>query len=127
MKRTKYPQRVFLEKLKELQIKRTINVQIVSDSMEPIIKTGEVIKVEMVVGEPKTFDILVFYQNDIFLCHYFWKKNSYFDNSGKNYLTRPLKSQWADIPFSRDQILGKAVGKKLGFLRKCVIFFRELF
>ena len=126
MKKEEYPITLFLQKLKELNTQKTISVQIVSNSMEPIIKTGEIIHVEKLTGEPKIFDILVFYQNNIFLCHYFWKKNTYIDNDGKNYLTRALASHGADIPFSRDQILGRVVGKHLSFLRQYRIVLREL-
>ena len=127
MKKTHYPETVFLKKLQEINQQGLIKVQIVSGSMEPIIKTGEIVHVEKLAGRPKMFDILVIYQNNIFICHYFWKNNTYFDNDGKNYLTRALSSRHADIPFARNQILGRVTGKNLSFLQKCHIILREIF
>ena len=123
---TQYCENVLLQKLKEINARETIEVKIISGSMEPLIKTGEVVRVEKLSGDPRPFDILVFYQNNIFLCHYFWRKNIRFDNDGKNYLTRPLLSRGVDIPFARGQILGRVRGKKIGFWRRMLIMLRDI-
>ena len=123
---TKYPQRVLFEKIRELERLGRIEVRIISGSMEPVIMTGESVTVEKLEGPPKMFDILVFYQNEKFICHYFWKQNSRFDNEGRNYVTRPLRSRGFDIPFGRRQLLGRVVAKRIGFWRRAVIVAGEL-
>ena len=123
---TKYPQRVLFEKLRELERYGRIDVRIVSGSMEPVIMTGETVGVEKLEGTPKMFDILVFYQNDKFICHYFWKKNAHFDNAGRNYVTRPLYSRGFDIPFARRQLLGRVATRRIGFWRRAAIVVGEL-
>ena len=125
-KEATYSQSVLVEKIRQLRRCGSIDVQIVSGSMEPVIKTGELVTVERLEGRPKMFDILVFHQNDKFICHYFWKENSHFDNEGKNYVTRPLSSRGFDIPFSHRQVLGRVGGKRIGFWRRAVIVVKEI-
>ena len=87
--------------------------RIVSDSMEPLLRVGDVVEIEPAKIEVlRRFDILVFQQYDKMLCHFLWNKNS----TGKHpsITTRSLKKPRADdLPITPDLLLGRVVDRKL--------------
>ena len=88
---------------------------IVSDSMEPFLKIGSGIVVEVGIENLKRFDLVVFYQNEKLICHYIWKLNKIV--KPRMIQTRNLKGDF-DLPIRDDLCLGKVVSHKLGFAQR---------
>lgn len=98
---------------------------VVTGSMEPVIMTGEQIEVAPVatIDELRTFDILLFWNGKLLVCHYLWHINSIPGPDGsRTVVTRPLASYNAeDIPTSMQHVLGKIVSHKIPFWSKLKI------
>lgn len=90
-----------------------INCRIISGSMEPLIMTNDFVDIEPLSGELKKFDILVFFQKDKLICHYVTHVNL---SDGKIITANLIGGE--DLPFEKDQILGKVVNYKVGFWQK---------
>lgn len=94
--------------------------RVVSGSMEPLIQIGAELILESVKLEDiKRFDILVFKETPIYMCHYVWHVNKTF-NKG-DIITRSLKEGHCDDAFGFEKVLGRVVNYKIGFLTKCKI------
>jgi len=95
---------------------------IVSGSMEPVIKVGEEILIEVKAKNLKRFDIIVFVRDEKLVCHYLWNLNRFI---------RPLLLQTRNIqglrdyPIKEEDYIGKVVSHKLSFLRKLKIVFSK--
>ena len=93
-------------------------------SMQPLFKgDGEVVELELVknIQEIKRFDIIIFWQGNNLLIHYFWKLNKHFNNSLKDFciVTRPLNPiERFDHPIRFEQILGRVKKEKMSLLLK---------
>ena len=97
-----------------------IKYRVVSGSMEPLIQIGSELILERVkIEDIKKFDILVFTEAPIYICHYVWHVNKTF-NKGE-ITTRSLKEGHFDDAFSFDRVLGRVVNYKIGFYMKCRI------
>lgn len=97
-----------------------IKYRVVSDSMEPLIQIGAELILERVRSEDiRKFDILVFKETPVYMCHYVWHVNKVY-NKG-DIITRSLKEGRLDDAFSFDKVLGRVVNYKIGFLMKCRI------
>jgi hypothetical protein len=109
----------FLE-LKESVVQRgEIQVQILTDSMEPIIKAGEWVTCVPLDQDLAIFDILVFYSNQKLFCHFLFKrKSALHDRSQTMLVTGSYKYQGLDAPVPREMILGRITSHRIGFLRK---------
>ena len=100
--------------------------QVVSGSMEPLIATGEFIEVKALRESPRRFDILVFWSDEILICHYLWHVNQIRFSNGEHILiTRSLRGQ-EDIPFSESKLLGKVISHRISVCRKAQIVGRTL-
>jgi len=112
---------------KELLQKGSIQCQIVSGSMEPIIKTSDLVTVEPLIEEPKHFDILVFWEKNKFICHYLYHLNRKSSSSSESiYITRSLRNSAEDLPLPRSHVLGVVVSHQLSFVRKAKIILIRL-
>lgn len=104
----------------ELKSRSLFKGKIISDSMEPVIRTGEDITVKVGEKDLKRFDIIVIYQDDKLVCHYLWQMNR---------IVRPVLLQTRnmkgtyDHPVSEDHYLGKVISHQIGFLRKLSLLF----
>lgn len=97
-----------------------IKYRVISDSMEPLIQIGAELVLERVRPEDiRKFDILVFKENPVYMCHYVWHVNKVY-NKG-DIITRSLKEGLFDDAFSFDKVLGRVVNYKIGFFMKCKI------
>lgn len=95
-----------------------IKFRVVSGSMEPLIQIGADLELEHVELEDlKRFDILVFKETPVYMCHYVWHVNKTF-NKG-DIITRSLKEGHCDDAFSFDKVLGRVINYKIGFFTKC--------
>lgn len=102
-----------------LAIKEVLNkvegleITIIGTSMIPFYKnSGQKVSVKPLksLDALKRFDIIVFWQQNILVAHYYWKQNSYFNENEKdpNLMTRPLNPIKAfDHPIKFEHILGK--------------------
>lgn len=88
--------------------------KIVTGSMDPVIKIGEEIVVDVGCRDFKRFDIIVFFQSDKLICHYLWRKNSIV--KPVLYQTRALNGGY-DLPVTEELCLGKVISHKLPLWR----------
>ena len=93
------------------------SLTVVSDSMEPLIKTGEEVIV-CSLPDPqnlKIFDIILFHQGNRLNAHFLTKV----DWKSDHYVTRPLKgSSRQDYPLTYKNIIGLIAYKKLSWWQK---------
>lgn len=96
---------------------------IVSDSMSPLIKTGDSIVVEVGTEDIRRFDIIVFWNESEkkLTCHYLWAINRFF--TPVLYQTRSIRYGFRDHPISRAEYLGKVVSHRLSQWQKLRILF----
>ena len=99
---------------------------IVSNSMDPVLKVGGEYEITHVdPQELRRFDIIVFHDQEILICHYLWHKNQF--EHTDSFVTRSLISDIEDFPVSFDRYLGKVVDRKLEWWRKLIILLRYRF
>ena len=100
----------FTELKKELAQGLPLKVQIISGSMEPVIMTGDEVRVTVVQFESlKRFDPIIFWNGKMLVCHYVWHFNHIRSPSGERIvLTRAMKGKYPDFPTPESQILGIA-------------------
>ncbi|OUR93626.1 hypothetical protein A9Q84_19345 [Halobacteriovorax marinus] len=109
----------FLMMKKIILSRGNIEVEIVSDSMEPLIKTGELIKVQNVEEDLKLFDIIVFWRDGQFVSHFVWRFNGI---SHKTITTRSLKDKGAnELPVEFENVLGIIKDKKISLYTKVIM------
>ena len=109
----------FLKMKKIILCNGNLDVKIVSNSMEPLILTNEVINVVNLVEGPKKFDIIVFWRDCRFVAHFIWRINGI---SHLTYTTRSLQNRSSnEAPVELDEILGIISSKKIGFLDKLIM------
>lgn len=106
-------------------IKRTVEKRgifrgkIVSDSMSPLIRTGDLITIEPVKDPSKLerFEIVVFHQMGKLTGHFVWNHNRL--GSEPTLTTKPLKSPQAeDLPVDYPSILGRITSHRLSPLQR---------
>ena len=97
-----------------------IKYRVVSGSMEPLIQIGAELILERVkIEDIRKFDILVFKETPVYMCHYVWHVNKTFGKG--DIITRDLKNGHFDDAFGFDKVLGRVVNYKIGFFMKCKI------
>lgn len=99
---------------------------IMSDSMSPLIKTGDSIVVEVGTEDVRRFDIIVFWNESEkkLTCHYLWAINRIV--TPVLYQTRSIRYGFRDHPISREEYLGKVVSHRLGQWEKLRILLSHL-
>ncbi len=105
------------EKLKLLPIYKS---QVVSGSMEPVIRTGEEILIDVGNVDLKPFDIIVFYFDEKLICHFLWRKNRIAHPI--LYQTRNMQGS-ADLPITEEFILGKVISHRISLWRRLKLLF----
>lgn len=115
------------ELLKEgLRAKSTWPVKIISDSMEPLIKTGEEVEVIPAPENLQRFDILVFWSESKLICHYLWSRNQLkFNHADQLLVTRPLKYRGEDFPISPHHVLGVVKHRRLNLWQKIKAYLKN--
>ena len=111
------------EKLKKLPFFKGV---IKTDSMEPLIRVGDRIIVEVGNNQIDRFDIIVFWsdpRNEL-ICHYLWAVNRIV--SPLLYQTRSIRYGERDHPIREADYLGKVVSHKLSLRIKIRILFSYL-
>jgi len=82
------------EQFSELQALPFFKSKVITNSMEPVIKVGDEIVVD--VGNPniKRFDIIVFYFDEKLICHFLWRKtiNKLYREIYSSYVRNPSRA-----------------------------------
>ncbi len=98
---------------------------IASDSMYPLIKTGDKIYVEVGQKNIERFDVIVFLNDGLLTCHYMWSMNRLV--SPILIRTRSLKYGHRDDPFLFDDYLGKVVSHRFSKWQKLKLMLKFIF
>lgn len=111
----------FLKIKKQLNEGKIFSCEIISGSMDPIIKIGESVKIQK-TNNLKVFDIIVFYTKDHrLICHVFLGGSKL--NKG-HIKSSGLMADHFDFSVDQKRILGKVINKKLNIFNKLRILFR---
>ncbi len=115
---------------KAILTKGELDIKIISDSMSPVIKIGDIAKVISIKNykpELKTFDIILYWNGSLLICHYVWNLNQIINNNdGRNITTRSIKESGNNgVPISFDHILGKIIDHQIPLWRKIVIILKN--
>lgn len=103
------------EKLKSDQ-KNFLKVKVLTPSMHPLIRVNDQVLIERVTTkEIKPYDILVFWQNNKLICHFFIKKQ------GDQYICRGLNNKEYDEPIAQSEIFGIVIKPTVGSIRKFLL------
>ena len=96
--------------------------RILSASMSPLIEVGDEILVDVKSEKLKRFDVIVFVQDDVLVCHYIWRINYIVEP--KLIQTRSLLGKH-DFPIGFDKYVGKVVSHSLSFwqILRILIFY----
>ena len=110
---------IFLLLKLKLQKHKTLPVRIVTGSMLPLIKIDENIWVEPPppLEELKRFDILVYWSDDKFICHYLDRINDVINSDQKVLILKGLKNKGQDFPVYYENLFGKVNMKIPWYLR----------
>jgi hypothetical protein len=93
--------------------------------MEPLIRIGDRIIVDVGNRNLKRFDIVVVYFDGKLVCHYLWAMNQIVKPI--LFQTRSLKYGEKDFPVSFDDYLGRVVSHNLSWMDKCRIVLSKIF
>ena len=110
------------EKFQQLKksSKEIVKVLILSNSMHPWISKGEKIQVKKCTPlELKPYDIIIFWKNNIFICHIYIKTIDNF------IITKNLHNNTYDLPTSEKHLLGRVIQPDFKWYHKLYLkFFR---
>jgi signal peptidase I len=122
-----------LDELKaKLRRDKRIEVRVVTGSMEPVIQVGDELVIEEIHEPLELFDIIVYWNGSVYLCHFVWSlnrhTNSHTNSKGEHWVvTRSLASSREDFPVLESDILGRVVDREIPFLRKLWIVLKARF
>jgi signal peptidase I len=105
---------------KELKTRPFFKGTLVSSSMEPVIKVGDNIVVEVNAQNLKRFDIIVIYQDGKLIAHFIWSINKVVKPI--LYQTRNLLGHY-DFPITEEDYLGRVVSHRITWFRKIRLLF----
>lgn len=103
---------------KKLEINQSAEVRVISDSMRPLIHTGEVLQVKPISTKIRRFDIIIFDYHGAPMCHFFWARTP-----RNKICTKSLKNpSHNDLPIEENKVLGIVQNKKINLLHKLIIY-----
>lgn len=106
------------EQFEEMKKLPMFKSKVISNSMEPIIKIGDDVVIDVGNQNISRFDIIVFFHDGKLICHYLWQMNR---------IVKPILLQTRnmsgklDYPVTLDDYLGKVMNYKLSFWQKLKI------
>lgn len=113
---------LFAKLKSEIESAGEARFRIAGTSMLPLIRPGEIIRVEPLQGEPEKFDILVFKADDRLMGHYVWHLNELSAVAGeKTVVTRGLYHGLEDLPVPMESVLGRVTNFRIGFFRRLLL------
>jgi signal peptidase I len=93
--------------LKDHLKSKDLEFNVRSDSMLPLLKAGDIIKVSELPEALNQFDIIVFKgQEKKLLVHYIWRIVRSHQDQEITYLTRGINNNFSDYPIKKEDILG---------------------
>ncbi|MBK9293997.1 MAG: hypothetical protein IPM57_06060 [Oligoflexia bacterium] len=102
------------EQIKQFIQLHPITMSVASDSMKPHLNIGDKIKVKAATLDSlRKFDIIVFFRNDKFICHYVKYKNKIRQNGKKIIITQGSKLNHEDFPVFEDEFIGLVISHRL--------------
>jgi hypothetical protein len=109
--------KITLEQIKKiLNTKGILDIQIVTDSMAPIVRVGGKYQIRRIEKNLKKFDIIVFRREKKLIAHYVWRVNNLKE---KTITTRSLKVPNLDeLPIQEADIVGILDNVEIGLLTK---------
>ena len=115
--------KITYEEFKELKknFDEFSKVRILTPSMAPLILVNDMVVVSPLpkdLNKIEPFDILVFWQKDKLICHFFIK------NENGIYITRGLNNKYNDEPVQEDHLYGIVIKPKVGRIKR---FFLKFF
>lgn len=122
----------FLNAKEVLKHAGELEITVVGKSMTPLYEAnGQLVRIKPItnLSELKRFDILIFWQNNKLIAHYYWKQNSYFveNVNDPDLVTRPLNPiKSFDHPIRFKHILG-VVPEKMPLWIKLKILINIIF
>lgn len=94
----------------------SITFKVVSDSMSPLIKINEFLKISNENKDYRPFDIIIFKRSSKLVVHYIWRNQIAFNQT---VITRSLKKIYFDEePVHQNDIIGLVTNFKIGPLLK---------
>ena len=104
-------------KLKDLIQVKNIDINIISDSMLPLLKINDKLTISKIISPLEIWQIVVFLNHeDKLTCHYVYGKSNLEENV---YYTRPLNRKYqSDLPLKSDHLLGVVINKPFPFYFK---------
>ena len=114
----------FLFLKKRMKVDQVLKIQIVSDSMSPLIKIGQKLEIIALPTESmvKKYDILVFWQANKLNCHIFWEWRQDIRNQKLLGISKSMKEpKGEDFPWDFEQVLGIVRDVEVSFFTKLKI------
>lgn len=108
------------EQFDEIRSLPIFKSRVISGSMEPVIKVGEEVVVDVGNIDIKRFDIVVILLNGKLVCHYLWSMNKIV--KPRLLQTRNMQGQ-IDFPVGEEDYLGKVVSHRLSLWQKIKFLF----
>lgn len=99
----------------KIQTEGQLTIQLVSNSMAPVMPTGTLAHIEPVVyDQVQPLDFIVFYANGILVCHAMWKRGYLKSANGERTLiTRGIAAPFFDLPVRESLILGRVTSHRI--------------
>jgi len=93
-----------------------LTMRLVSDSMAPLLKVGDLVEVQKCSQPIQLFDLVVFWTNEKLMCHFLWRDQLAYDGT---FVTRSLKDPWHDdLPQPHENLLGVVSDRRISDWRK---------
>jgi signal peptidase I len=105
-----------------LKRQKMYKFKVITPSMEPIIKVGDNIVVDILAKDIRRFDIIVFKEEGRLICHYLWSMNKLFEPIMLQ--TRSMLGE-KDYPIKYEDYLGKVISQRLSLWVRFKIMFLQ--
>jgi signal peptidase I len=103
--------------------------KVVTGSMEPLIRIGDRIQVVKRSRPIERFDILLFWNGEVPVCHLVWHVNHLrSETGGLVYITCPFNPKFGnreDLPVPEEQVLGHVISHRIGWLDRIRLAWRR--
>ncbi len=96
-----------------------------SDSMDPFLKVGDEITVEVGTRDIRRFDLIVFWRDNQMMCHCLWSMNKFMVPIFLQ--SRCIRYFVEEYPIPIEDYLGKVTSHKLPLRYKLQMVYREMF
>ena len=113
------------DQFERLKVLKEFKAVIRSDSMEPFLKVGDQITVDVGVKDLKRFDLIIFWRNNQMFCHCLWTMNRFMEPIFLQ--SRCIKYQDREHPIRFEDYLGKVTSHELPIRFKLKIMIKEMF